>query len=290
MSLCILYLASPLSFRIPGSTVSRYSMLEASIRQTRKCFPNTDIFVFHEDFTMDEIVKLEGVKHCIQIDFKGFEGIYNRSLPQSRGYLMMCRFFSGIVQSYPVLQSYTHYMRLDDDSFFQEPYPTQPSISSWLTKDYVYRSLFCEANDQSSLFEFTMEFVKKELGIQYYLRLPRLYAILRTRGVLLNERYTGLAPYNNFHVSSFQMWKRPLVRKYIHAIETSGNIFKKGWLDANIHAMIVFVLSHIETIEVGTDTTFGYRHNTHISPIGSFNALATPDIDFFPGMKELTTA
>jgi hypothetical protein len=84
------------------------------------------------------------------------------------------------------------------------------------------------------------------------------------------------------------MWKRPLVRKYIHAIETSGNIFMRGWLDANIHAMIVFVLSQIETIEVGTDTTFGYRHNTHICPIGSFNALATPGIDFFPGMKELT--
>lgn len=263
-------------------------MLQASIRQTRKCFPNTDIFVFHEDYTVDEMAKLEGVKQCIQVDFKGFEDIYNRSLSQRRGYLMMCRFFSGIVQSYSALQSYTHYMRLDDDSFFQEPYPTQSSISSWLTKDYVFRSLFCEANDQSSLFDFTMEFVKKELGIQYYLRLPRLYAILRSRGVLRNERYTGLAPYNNFHVSSFQMWKRPLVRKYIHAVETSGNIFMKGWLDANIHAMIVFVLSQIETIEVGTDITFGYQHNTHISAIGSFNAIAKPGIDFFPGMKELT--
>ncbi len=263
-------------------------MLQASIEQTRKCFPKTDIFVFHEDYTPAEMAGIPGVKEFIQVNFSGFEDVYNRSLPQSRGYLMMCRFFSGVMQNHPRLQSYSHYMRLDDDSFFQEPYPTSSSVNLWLTKDYVFRSAFCEAHDQSSLFEFTMEFLTKQLGFHHTFLSSQLQMRLRADNVIRNGRYTGVAPYNNFHVSSFRLWRSPLVQKYIGAIESSKGIVQRGWLDANIHAMIVFVLSKVVTMDVIADVTFGYRHNTHISPIGSIGAYAQPGIEFFPGMKERT--
>jgi hypothetical protein len=43
----------------------------------------------------------------------------------SKGYMMMCRFFSGIVQKHPELQKYSHYIRLDDDSYLTDPYITE---------------------------------------------------------------------------------------------------------------------------------------------------------------------
>mgnify|MGYP001997818112 CR=1 FL=1 len=42
-----------------------------------------------------------------------------------KGYLMMCRFFSGEMQKHPALQKYDGYIRFDDDSFLIEPFISQ---------------------------------------------------------------------------------------------------------------------------------------------------------------------
>lgn len=62
----------------------------------------------------------------------------------------MCRFFSGILQKYEQLQNYTHYMRLDDDSYFLEPMITQEHIHKLLDFDYTYRTLFYDLKDHQS--------------------------------------------------------------------------------------------------------------------------------------------
>jgi hypothetical protein len=40
-------------------------------------------------------------------------------------------------------------------------------------------------------------------------------------------------------------------------------------LDANIHAMIIWCLAPLIGLSVLHDGTFGYRHNKHISHLGS---------------------
>ena len=167
-SFCIIYLASPRNFQIretiglDSSHPTRIQLLRSSIGIAHRCFPSTPILVFHEDYTPQEFESLPEVTEFIKIDFSGFEEYRNPSLRRPYGYLMMCRFFSGIVQTHPALKEYTHYMRLDDDSYFLEPFPRESDIQSLLTQDYVYRSLFIDSQDQQSLYDFTIAFLRNE--------------------------------------------------------------------------------------------------------------------------------
>lgn len=260
MSWCIVYLASPRAF-------GRHEVLKASLRITKKCFPTTDIYVFHEDYTDEDFADLPPIREAIQVDFSGFDGVHNPAVGR-KGYLMMCRFFSGILQSMPQLQSYSHYMRLDDDSFFLDPYITESRVQTkMLTQDYVFRSVFHELKPQQGLYDFTMEFLTRN-GVNPTQLLRIETSLFLQRFVTRDGKYTGLAPYNNFHVSSLRIWKHPMVVRYLQEIESYGGILRHGWLDANIHAMIVFVFPHVIPIRVLNDIWFGYRHNIHTSPLG----------------------
>lgn len=269
MSWCIVYLASPKSHHIYNDPTqeSRLELLQGSLTIARRLFPNVDILVFHEDYTEEEFAALPEVTTFVHVDFSGQEAFCNRSLRRPYGYLMMCRFFSGVMQSHPDVAKYTHYMRLDDDSYFQTPSLTQEHVERNLLKhDYVFRSVFQDSQDQQSLFEFTLDFLRKE---GYGAHIETLKNELRKKYVLHGDTYTGLAPYNNFHIASQRLWQNPLIQRYITAIEDSHGILQKGWMDANIHAMIVFVLTLFIGMKIHHDGTFGYRHNRHVSRLDS---------------------
>ena len=263
MSFCIVYLASPRSFRVDPSNEPRIDLLEKSVEIAHRIFPTTDILVFHEDYTYEEFNRLPGVKQFIQVSFAGLEHLRAPGLRRPYGYLMMCRFFSGVVQSNPILQRYTHYMRLDDDSYFTEPYLTEDKVKSLLTHDYVFRSVFQDTQDQQSLFDFTLRFLSQH---GYGQHIPKLRTELQKRYMMNpNGTYTGLAPYNNFHIASVRLWNHPLIQKYIQAIEESAGILKYGWMDANIHGMIIFVVCLFLDLDIHHESSFGYRHNRHVS-------------------------
>lgn len=268
MSVCIVYLASPRSFHIydDPTKISRLELLRQSTSLTRSLFPTTDILVFHEDYIEEDIVQLPAVTKFIQVDFSGQE--HHRTSNQRRpyGYLMMCRFFSGVMQSHPDVQKYTHYMRLDDDSFFLEPYLKETNITDLLRHDYVYRSTFVDTQDQLSLYDSTLAFLRNE-GLEH--TFPALEEALHKIHFLIDGKYTGLAPYNNFHIASLRFWQNPIVQRFIEHIETEKGILRHGWMDANIHGMIVFVLALYCGMKVHHVGWFGYRHNMHVSRFGS---------------------
>ena len=280
MNWCIVYLASPRSF-------GRHEILKASLRIAKKCFPSTDIYVFHEDYTDQDFGDLPSIKEAIRVDFSGHDDVYNPATGRRKGYLLMCRFFCGILQSTPQLQSYSHYMRLDDDSFFLEPYPAETHIQRMLQQDYTFRTLFLEEQSQQSLYEFTIAFLKRN-GVGH-LTLIQIKSALTSARFLYEGRYTGLAPYNNFHMSSLRMWKHPLVVRYLQEIESIGGILRYGWLDANVHAMIVYVLSQVASLRVLQELWFGYRHNTHVSPLGRKGAWMDLTLQPYPDTSGFNT-
>ena len=250
---------------------SKFDILKSSLNITKKLFPNIDILIFHEDYTEEDMKRLPPIKEYIKIDFSGKETLYSPENRHRYGYLMMCRFFAGGMQNHPILQNYSHYMRLDDDSYFMEPFLTSDSLSNMTQYDYTFRSLFFDKKDQQSLYEFTCTFLK-----QNKCDVRAIIPMLVNNGFLEKHKfsvmhlhesdiYTGLAPYNNFHVSSIGLWKHPLVQKYIQSIEDTNNILKHGWLDANIHAMIIFMIAPFAKLNIRLDMSFGYRHNKHVS-------------------------
>jgi hypothetical protein len=261
--------------------------LQGSVQVTRRLFPDTDILVFHEDYTEQEFRALPEVTRFVQVDFSGHEQYLNSSLRRPYGYLMMCRFFSGVMQSHPEVTKYTHYMRLDDDSYFTEPHLTPEKVTEFLRHDYVYRSTFGDPQDQQSLWEFTVDFLRKE---GYGAHIETLKKELRKKHFLYGEMYTGLAPYNNFHIASQRIWQNPLIQRYIAALEASHGILQKGWMDANVHAMIMYALTLFIGMKIHSDTAFGYRHNLHVSRLGDVGVDFRDDLPFGLAQRQPTRA
>lgn len=260
MSICIVYLASPRN--LSYGNYLRFDVLHRSISILRKVLP-FDIIVFHEDYTQEDISRFPDDIKFIQIDFKGQESNYLYT-KRRYGYLMMCRFFCGILQSHPSLQSYTHYMRLDDDSFLMHPLITLEQVLSYLQYDYVYRTTFHEEDgNQTPLHTFTKQF-------------------LEARGFKANEISIGYAPYNNFHVSSLSLWRHPLIKEYLDEIENQNGYLGKGFLDANVHSQIIWVIGPHLKLKIHKDFTFGYRHNHHVSKIGRDGLYFIHTIPFMP--------
>lgn len=279
-SMCIVYLASPRESyaydHVPSLRLSRMEMLRGSVKISRRLFPKTPIYVFHEDYTEEDIAGFPEVSEFHVIDFTGKEAVFNPTLRRPYGYMMMCRFFSGILQSHPALQRHTHYMRLDDDSYFLEPWISPDRLS--LQHDYTYRSLFLDKTGQQSLFDFTLDFLRKD-GLAHHI--PELMRQLKRRWFFLTDgSYSGVAPYNNFHIASLRLWGNPIVQRYIRAIEECDGILRYGWMDANIHSMIVFVLSLFCGMTNHHNSSFGYRHNQHYSKLDSAEIVYIASLPF----------
>jgi len=279
MSFCIVYLASPREFQYEGQ--KRIDMLRVSLQRTKQCFPNTDIFIFHEDYTEEDMASLPPVKEYIKVEFSGGDEHYDPKTERRKGYLMMCRFFCGPMQSTPQLQNYTHYIRLDDDSLFLEPFITEARVQELLRYDYVYRTMFNEVPcmPEHTLWSFTLDFLRKE-GVKEH-DIVGLKRMLKEHWLMNGDDWANNAPYNNFHMSSLALWKNPLVRRYLDAIEQVGGVLRYGWFDASIHGIVAFALRWFTRTSVTCDPTWGYRHNVHISrmyddPIGG----SAPE--FFP--------
>lgn len=280
MSWCVVYLASPRNHHIYNDPTqfSRLELLQGSVSIVRTMFPTVDILVFHEDYTEEDMERLPGGTKFLRVDFSGREDLCNRGLRRPYGYLMMCRFFSGILQSHPEVMKYTHYMRLDDDSYFLEPFLSEDHVTRrLLTHDYVFRSTFRDPQDQQSLWEFTLDFLRKE---GYEAHLETLKAHLRRTYFLVGDWYTGLAPYNNFHIASQRLWQNPLTQRYIRALDESNGILQRGWMDANIHGMVIYVLTLFMGMKIHHEASFGYRHNVHVSVLHSDTLDYQPSLPF----------
>jgi len=286
-SFCIVYLASPRDFKV--SNLNRRDFLRTSLEITKTHFPTTDIYVFHEDYTDEDKASFLPVTEYIQIDFTGHDDEYKAEVcKRPKGYMMMNRFYSGIMQSYPQIQKYTHYMRLDDDSFFIEPFINEEHVKKNLLKhDYVYRTVYTEEGTvqrHQELYQFTLDFLREE---GYGQHIPTLINHLKTTAFLRPDgSYSCDAPYNNFHMASQRLWTNPLVQRYLKKIESVNGILGKGWYETPIQAMISKVLTLFIGMKIYHDGSFGYRHNIHFSKLNSEGYVMIEDSPFYPGTEE----
>ena len=187
---------------------------------------------------------------------------------------MMCRFFSGQLQNHQLLKKYDSYIRFDDDSFFIDPIIHHDDFLKQLHQnDYVFRSVFREGQSQQTLFEFTKQFCKDNGGFDIPNNIP---------GIIQNGQYTGLSPYNNFHYCKLSLWQHPMIKLYVDTIDKLNGCLINNWMDANIHAMIIFILMPLISKKCSAITNFGYRHNRHFSVIGSLSVEYREKEEFFP--------
>jgi hypothetical protein len=231
----------------------RFDCLCASLKTVKLFLPSLPIVIFHEDFKDSDRELIHSIIPRVtfeQIDFSGQEQYHVNDRPDGRcgayGYCMMCRFFSGVMQSHPLMDGYTHYMRLDDDNYFVAPVP-QKFLRQALSRDYTYAARSNERHE--SLYQFTKSFMES-----LSLTMPM---------------YTENVPYNNFHIASLKLWNHPTVRRYLDAIEEVRGCVSLGWPDASIHGMLINCIAPAVGLSVKLDKNVGYRHNQHCVHRGS---------------------
>jgi len=310
MNPCIVYLASRLDDynSILSTGESRFYMTCCSLKNVTNHL-KLPVIIFHEDFGENEKNELKSTYSNItfeKVDFRDETIKFNQKPCKTsnlsdgtcvcenkkgnsraicfrpKGYLMMCRFFSGVMQKHDSLKKYDSYFRFDDDSFLIEPFINQEDfLNKFKDLDYGFRSIFVEGQSQGPLFNLTMDFCK-ELCIKNNIDFNNYINGISKTGIIKDGKYSGIAPYNNFHFSKLSLWSHPIIKKYIEEIENVNGCLDKNWMDANIHAMIIFIIIPLINLKSNLIADFGYRHNRHFSIINSPYITYKSNEDFFP--------
>lgn len=246
MSTCIVYLASPRDWR--HLSWSRLDCLEASIELARRFAPGIPVIVFNEDMTADDKYRMEAAARVnamrfVDVDFTGDEDRFVSQRPGERvgtyGYAKMCEFFCGPMQAHPALQGFTHYIRLDDDSYLMGPL----DVEEVEKHDYTYAG--CFEDPHQGLYDYTMGWMGYHV----------------TRKVI--APYTGASPYTNFHGASLSMWRHPMVRDYLKDVSDWNGFLGEGWNDANVQRMLIDHVMPAAGLSVHVTEKLDYRHNQH---------------------------
>lgn len=287
MKYCIVYLASSQHTKLSTEQL-RFDMLCKSIENTSTIFYDQDYLIFHEDLDDTSMLTIKNIYknvYFLKLDFERKELDFKK-YGRNKGYMLMCRFFSGELQKILIEKKYDSYIRFDDDSFLIEPFLDREKIEREMGNyDYIFRTIFTDGQPRfnngipmQSLFEFTKDFLKKK-GYDY----NHLIDYWKKHGFINNNGlYTGLAPYNNFHASKLSLWTHPLVNSYVDELIAINGCLMNFWMDANIHSMIIFLICPFINKKVHLKTDFGYRHNRHFSILNSPAFQYKSNEDFFP--------
>ena len=282
---CIIWLINKIDKICKATGENRLIMAKNSVKNVTS-YMKLPVIIFHEDFTdevKDEFLDIYNNITFCKIDFMNNDLPYDRNVAKcGKGYMMMCRFFSGVMQSMDIFKDYDSYIRMDDDSFLIDPIiDTDKFLVEAKNYYYVNRTIFFDNPEhmtaETGLFKFTYDFCKN-----YNLKIDELIPRLNEMGFLKNNKYTGLCPYNNFHYSKLNLWKNSIIKTYTDKIISMNGTLLYNWMDANIHAMIIYVLCPLLYISTKEITDFGYRHNRHFSKLNSNLYDFKNNVEFYP--------
>ena len=140
MNSCIVYLSSPQQSKLSTGKY-RFDMLRESIKNTSSIFKNEDYIIFHEDLDISHqsiILDINDKCKFEKLDFKR-EDLEFKQFGRPKGYMLMCRFFSGELQNFLIEKGYESYIRFDDDSFLLKPYIKPDNVKKELhNNDYIF--------------------------------------------------------------------------------------------------------------------------------------------------------
>lgn len=205
---------------------------------------NYDVILFHDELftsdTQDDILKYLSTKPSVSIRFYKVtletpawinQELMNSSITnkpvdwwRDEGYRNMCRFYS--VELIKYLTNYEYYMRLDCDSFIEEPIVDVVALCKNGSIDYVCHKtqIDCHICNQQ-LIESTLKFMNAN---NINVELPIC---------IINGNTYINAFYNNFHITRVGFWQNEQVKQYIDFLDKTGNIYYYRWGDAPIHTL-----------------------------------------------------
>lgn len=167
------------------------------------------------------------------------------------GYTSMCRLWSGRLQTMSFLDAHDYYLRMDDDSLFTENLPWDPFVTlQHRNKIYAYKRDSMDHWGVDQLWKVAephLDLTKRDL--------PPFWDPI-------TSDYTGGQPYNNFHVSRVDFWRRPSWTALWKDMNEAHLFFKYRVGDANVHAMALLMMG-TQNYEVWSDLPYVHNSNDY---------------------------
>jgi len=190
----------------------------------------------------------------------------------------MCAFFAANIFSHPALEGYTYYLRLDTDSFIEEPLCYDPfEVMHVRKRVYGYRAVGGDPRGVTfGMWEFMDGYARSHPDIEKQLQVngwkwPGGRDTLQSQGAAETGArvWPGAgagfpAYYNNFEIVKLEAFRRPDVHKWLNEVMRDPNhVYKYRWGDAPIRYATVNMF-----FSVTQDTEFfcgmQYTHQSHI--------------------------
>jgi len=208
------------------------------------------------DFKLPSHIDKEKLQRCL--DIKPQPTPYWRN----EKYRLMCRWWLMEFPKY--VKNYDYAMRLDDDSFIEEP--IKHDLFEWAkNKDLDYASNFIHIDCGICCYGMKDFFCKKyplkkdaltEMFIEQKIPLRSVQfhpfrSILSITNKPLPESESIWMPimyYNNFFITKTSFWFKEEVQKTLKEIDMDGSIFYFRWGDAPLQSMIVLLHSSPDKI------------------------------------------
>lgn len=184
---------------------------------------------------------------------------------RNKKYRMMCRWWLMHFMKY--VKCYEYVMRLDDDSFIEEP--IKEDLFKWMKeKDLNYASnlihmdcgVCCYGMKQFFDKEFPDKkdvlnelFKPQEVPMQSVLFHPFRSVISIVENPLpdIREKETIWMPimyYNNFFITKTAFWENPEIKEKLRKIDEKGSIFYYRWGDSPIQSLLAILFSSPDKI------------------------------------------
>ena len=215
-------------------------------------FPQSTALAYRQSFAGVAAVQF------VDTSSRGFGGAGSK---ERFGYKYMCKFFA--LDLYDHLQGFDYYMRCDSDCFVKR---LGYDLLQWAEDARVHygfalRKLEAHGPTKRAMPIWTQKYLTR-CGLEPTALMDRP----------LNVAFNF---YNNWHIGRVAFFRRPDVRHFLEAVNSSGHILQDRWGDSTIQAYAVRLFMHPR--HVLQVPNFSYVHGSHSMRVSTF-AGETSDV------------
>ncbi|CAF1153578.1 unnamed protein product [Rotaria sordida] len=242
-----------------------FKSLQTSLAQLSHLLSNNPrpIAIFHEGDLSDNNIQQSLAQTLGNHTPLTFERIKFSNSPIQPGrahrrwspkYFHMCRFFTLMLPSHPLLTLFTFYWRLDTHSYILGQKPIKDPFDIMKKRNIQYAFTMANIDDElhtHGLWSFFHEFLK-----EYCLK-PSIN-FRETQTSWFNS-YSFAIIYTNFAIANVSLFRdHSLIQAWLHKVDHNGGIYRYRWGDAPIHTLILTQL--ISRNQLVRLRYFGYMH------------------------------
>ena len=199
--------------------------------------------------------------------------VHHRS---SRSYLAMCRFFTLMLSTHPLMTLFSYYWRLDSHSYLFSPKPIEDPFELMQKRQIQYAFVMTNQDGEpyvTGLWNFFHDFLNRHC-------LTPSEAVRETQTRWFG-RYSIDIIFNNFAISNVSLWRdNPIVRAWLQAVDRAGGIYRYRWGDAPIHTLAL--TQFIPREQIARLRYFGYFHRReYVCAKGTDDAVCVKQAEVF---------